>query len=127
MIRIASLAAAALVLGSAGAASAQDAAAGEKLFRQCKACHVIDKEQNRVGPHLVGIVGRAVGAVDGYKYSNAMIEWGEGKVWDAATLKEYLENPRKVVKGTKMAYPGLKKPEDRDNMVSYLEQAGGGS
>ncbi|MEM9762188.1 MAG: cytochrome c family protein [Pseudomonadota bacterium] len=127
MIRIASLAAAALVLGSAGAASAQDAAAGEKLFRQCKACHVIDKEQNRVGPHLVGIVGRAIGAVDGYKYSNAMIEWGEGKVWDAATLKEYLENPRKVVKGTKMAYPGLKKPEDRDNMVTYLEQAGGGS
>ncbi|MEM7497580.1 MAG: cytochrome c family protein [Pseudomonadota bacterium] len=127
MIRFASLAAAALMLGSAGAASAQDAAAGEKLFRQCKACHVIDKEQNRVGPHLVGIFGREVGAVDGYKYSDAMMEWGAGKVWDDATLSEYLENPRSVVKGTKMAYPGLKKGEDRDNMIAYLKEAGGGS
>ncbi|MEO0427928.1 MAG: cytochrome c family protein [Pseudomonadota bacterium] len=126
MIRIASLVGA-LILSSISSASAQDAAAGEKLFRQCKTCHVIDKEQNRVGPHLVGIIGRAVGGVDGFKYSPAMAEWGEGKVWDEETLKAFLENPRKTVKGTKMSYAGMKKPEDRDNIISYLGQAGGGS
>ncbi|MEM6679315.1 MAG: cytochrome c family protein [Pseudomonadota bacterium] len=124
MIRfVASLA----LLSAVGAshAAAADAAAGEKIFRQCKACHVLDKEQNRVGPHLVGIVGRSVGAVDGFKYSKAMLEWGEDKAWDDATLAEYLENPRQVVKGTKMAYPGLKKDADRANLIEYLKSAAG--
>lgn len=105
-------------------AQAGDAAAGEAVFRACRSCHVVDKEQNRVGPHLVGIVGRAVGAVEGFRYSDAMLTWGEGKVWDAATLDAYLENPRDVVKGTRMAYPGLRDAEDRANIIAYLEGAG---
>ncbi|MEO0823427.1 MAG: cytochrome c family protein [Pseudomonadota bacterium] len=118
------IAAAVLAAGFSGSALAQDAAAGEKVFRKCKACHVVDKEQNRVGPHLVGIVGRPVGAVEGYKYSKAMTAWGEGKAWDAETLASYLEAPKKVVKGTKMAFAGLKKEADRANVIAYLESAG---
>ncbi|MEL6336592.1 MAG: cytochrome c family protein [Pseudomonadota bacterium] len=124
MKRLAILGALALMVTASGAAQAADAAAGEKVYRACRACHVIDKEQNRVGPHLVGIVGRPVAAIEGFRYSNGMVEWGEGKVWDAATLDLYLENPRGVVKGTKMAYPGLKKAEDRANIIAYLEGAG---
>jgi len=110
--------------GAATVAQAADAANGEKVFRKCKACHVVDKEQNRVGPHLVGVVGREVASVDGFRYSDAMVEWGAGKVWDAATLDEYLADPRGVVKGTKMAFPGLKKETDRADVIAYLEGAG---
>lgn len=64
-----------------------DPAAGEKTFKKCKACHVVDSDKNRVGPSLKGVVGRAAGAVDGYKYSKAMVDFGKGgAVWDDATL-----------------------------------------
>ena len=67
-----------IAMGASSAAQAQDAAAGEKVFARCKACHVVDGEQNKVGPHLSGIVGRKVAAVEGYKYSSAMTEGGRG-------------------------------------------------
>ena len=77
------------VVGLAGPALAEgDAAAGEKVFRKCKACHVADKEQNRVGPHLVDIIGRVSGSVDGFKYSDAMK--GAEITWDDTTIAEYL-------------------------------------
>ncbi|MEO0761761.1 MAG: cytochrome c family protein, partial [Pseudomonadota bacterium] len=81
-------------------------------------------EQNRVGPHLVGIVGRPVGSIDGYKYSSAMTGWGEGKTWTVEQLTEYLADPKGVVPGTKMAYRGVKKEADLANLIAYLEAPG---
>ncbi|WP_322096954.1 cytochrome c family protein [Pelagibius sp.] len=100
-----------------------DAANGEKVFRKCKACHAVEEGKNKVGPSLYNIVDRAVGTVEGYKYSKAMIAYGEGgAVWDAETLGAYLEAPRKAVKGTKMAFAGLRKPEERADVIAYLLQ-----
>lgn len=109
----------------AGAAQAQDAAEGEKVFRKCRACHVIEDGKNRVGPHLYQVFGREVAAVDGFRYSSAMEAWGEGKVWDDALMAEYLEKPRSVVKGTKMAFAGLRKAEDIANVIAYIKAESG--
>lgn len=111
---------AALVL-TAGGVQAADAAKGEKVFRKCKACHKVEAGKNGVGPTLAGIVGRPVASVDGYKYSSAMTEFGAGKTWSADELNAYLENPRKHVKGTKMAFAGLKKEDQRADVIAYLE------
>ncbi len=113
------LAAAAL---AASPAVAADAANGEKVFRQCQACHVVDKEQNRVGPHLVGIIGRPAGAAQGFKYSPAMAN--SGITWTADTIAAYLADPRGYVNGNRMAFAGLKKPEDIADVIAYLENAG---
>ncbi len=99
-----------------------DAAAGQKVFNQCKACHDIEKGVNKVGPTLKGVVGRKAASVPDYKYSAAMIKKGEeGVVWDEATLTAYLPNPKAYVPGTKMAFGGLKKPEDVTNLIAYLK------
>ena len=116
-------AAAALVLAVwQGAAAAQDTAAGEKVFAKCKACHAVGEgAKNKVGPELNGIVGRAAGSLPDYKYSKAMEGKGaEGLIWDEASLAAYLADPRGFVKGTKMAFAGLKKPEDLENIIAYL-------
>ena len=99
-----------------------DVAEGEKVFRKCAACHTVEEAKNKVGPTLIGVIGRQPGTVGDFKYSKGMVEFGEGKVWDDALLAEYLENPRKVVKGTRMAFAGLKKPEERANVIAYLKQ-----
>ena len=114
--------AALVVVASGGAGLAGDPAAGEKVFARCKACHAVGPEaKNKVGPVLNGVVGRHAGAVEGYKYSKAMAAKGaEGLVWDDAALAAYLANPRGFVKGTKMAFAGLKKEEDVDNIIAYL-------
>jgi cytochrome c len=96
-----------------------DAAAGEKTFAQCKACHVTQKGVNRVGPSLHGVVGRKAGTVAGFKYSKANA--GSGLTWDEANLFKYLEAPMKFMPGTKMAFGGLKKPQDRANVIAYLK------
>ncbi|OQM73546.1 MFS transporter [Pseudaminobacter manganicus] len=108
---------------SASVAQGQDATAGEKLFSRCKACHAIGEgAKNRVGPELNGLVGRKAGTVAGYRYSSAMTEAGEGGlVWDEASLRSFLGNPRAFVKGTKMAFPGFKKEGDLANIVAYLK------
>jgi cytochrome c len=112
-----------IVVLSAGQSLAQDAAAGEKVFAKCKACHVADEDKNKIGPTLKGVIGRTVGTLEGYKYSPAMVEAGKGgMVWDDATLTGYLKAPKEVVKGTKMAFPGLKKDEDLANVIAYLKQ-----
>ena len=101
-----------------------DAANGEKIFKRCAACHVLDDKTNRVGPHLGGVVGRTAGTVEGFKYSDAMIEKGkEGLVWNADTLNSYLEDPKAFVPKNKMAFPGLKKPDERADVIAYLETA----
>ncbi|MER8639865.1 cytochrome c family protein [Mesorhizobium sp. M0018] len=102
---------------------AQDAAAGEKVFAKCKVCHVADKDQNKVGPSLNGVIGRTAGTHPGFSYSKAMTEAGKSGVkWDEATLTTYLRDPRAMVKGTKMAFVGLKKDEDIANVIAYLKQ-----
>jgi cytochrome c len=112
-----------IVALSAGQSAAQDAAAGEKVFAKCKACHVIDQDQNKVGPSLKGVVGRTAGTHPGFKYSTGMVEAGKaGLVWDDAKLTEYLRAPREMIKGGKMAFPGLKKDEDLANVIAYLKQ-----
>ncbi|MCV0396284.1 MAG: c-type cytochrome [Rhizobiaceae bacterium] len=110
------------LLAATSSAGAQDAAAGEKVFARCKACHAVGEgAANRVGPHLNGVVGRAAGAIEGYKYSPAMTEKaGEGLVWDEPSLTRYLENPRGFLKGTKMAFAGLKKPQEIADIIAYL-------
>ena len=109
----------------AGPAFAEgDAAKGEKVFRKCKACHAVEEGKNKVGPSLHNIVGRSVGTVEGFKYSKAMQEYGAGgAVWDEATLSAFLEKPKDVVAKTKMAFVGLKKESDRDDVIAYLKQA----
>jgi len=103
-------------------ALAQDAASGEKVFRKCQACHVADEETNKVGPHLFKVIGRTPGSLEDFKYSNAMKEYGEGKVWDDETLGAYLAAPRKEVKGTRMAFAGLRKDEEIADVIAYLSQ-----
>jgi cytochrome c len=100
-------------------ALAEDVAKGEKVFKRCKACHYADKEKNKTGPYLVDVIGRKAGSIDGYKYSKAMRE--SQLVWDEATLTAYLKAPKKFLKGTKMAFAGLKKEADIKNVIAYLK------
>ena len=120
---------AALPAVTLSAAQAQDAAAGEKVFRKCKACHAVGEGAgNKVGPHLNDLIGRTAGTIDGFKYSKAMQEAGEGGlVWNDESIDTYLVNPKDMVKGTKMAFAGLKKDEDRANVVAYLKTFSAGS
>ena len=106
----------------AGQAAAQDAAAGEKVFAKCKACHNVSDEKNKVGPSLHGVLGRTAGTFDGYKYSAAMVDAGKGGlVWDDETLTKYLHDPKGMVKGTKMAFAGLKDDADLANVIAYIK------
>ena len=99
---------------------AGDIDAGAKVFKKCKACHWANKEKNKTGPHLVGIIGRTAGSLESYKkYSKAMK--ASGIVWDETTLTDYLRAPKKYLKGTKMAFAGLKKDADIENFIAYLK------
>ena len=99
-----------------------DAVAGKIVFKKCMACHSADKEQNRVGPHQVGIVGRKAGAVEGFKYSDAMIAKGaEGLIWDEANLSAYMKDPKGFVPGNKMAFSGLKDDKQIADVIAYLK------
>ena len=102
-----------------GLAQDGDPAAGEKVFRQCQACHVIDAEQNRVGPHLVGIIGRPAGSVESFNYSDAMAN--SGIVWDETTIAEYLANPRSYVDGNRMAFAGLRNEQQIADVIAYIQ------
>ena len=105
-----------IVGGSAGAA---DADAGKKVFTKCSACHAVEAGKNKVGPSLFGIVGKKAGSDPTYKYSDNMKN--SGLTWDEKTLNTYLEKPQEMVKGSKMAFAGLKDPTDRANVIAYLQ------
>lgn len=95
---------------------------GEKVFKKCKACHQVgDGAKNRSGPVLTGIVGRAAGSVEGFKYSKPLMAMAEeGLVWDAANLQEFLAKPKAFMKGTKMSFAGLKSDDDLAAITAYL-------
>ena len=103
------------------APAATAAISGEKSFAKCAACHKVEKgAPNGVGPNLHGIVGKAVASVDGFAYSAAMK--AKGGVWDEATLDAYLENPRKLVPGTKMAFAGINNADERKALIGWLAE-----
>ena len=98
-----------------------DAASGEKIFKKCAACHSIVKGgKNNIGPALYNVVGRQVGAINDYKYSKAMSNYEN--VWSFEELNGYLIKPAKWIKGTKMAFAGLRKEKDRASVIKYLNQ-----
>jgi cytochrome c len=97
--------------------AAADAAAGEKVFGKCKACHKVDGA-NGTGPHLNGVVNRARGGVEGFGYSDGMKSVTDP--WSPEALNAFLENPKGYVPGTKMSFAGLAKVEDRANVIAYL-------
>ena len=102
-------------------ALAQDAAKGEKLYKKCKACHSLEAGKKKVGPSLHGVFGQTAGTVEGFKYSSAMKD--SGIVWDEETLNTFLEKPKDMVPKTRMAFPGLKKEQDRMDLIAYLKEA----
>ncbi|WP_353476476.1 cytochrome c family protein (plasmid) [Salipiger sp. H15] len=125
--------AAGLILAlSAGMALAEgDAAKGEKIFRKCQACHMVGEgAENRVGPVLTGVVGRPIASVEGFDYSDGLkaLAAADG-TWTPEELASFLEKPKDFAKGTKMSFPGLRKEDERADVIAYLAtfSAGGGS
>jgi cytochrome c len=113
---------AAMLAGASVAHADGNAKDGATVFKKCAACHTATEAKNKVGPSLMGVVGRPIASVAGFKYSDPMKAFGEGgKVWDEATLTTYLADPKKSVPKTKMAFAGLKKPEDIANVITYLK------
>ena len=109
---------------TAGAALAEgDPAAGQKVFNKCRACHVVEQPQNRVGPTLNGVIGRPAGTVEGFNYSDAMKN--SGIVWSEETIAEYLADPKGYVSGNRMAFAGLKKDEEIVDVIAYIKENGG--
>jgi cytochrome c len=114
-------AAAVLLVAAPASALAQDAAAGEKTFAQCRACHQVGPTaKNAVGPVLNGLFGRKSGTVEGYNYSDA--NKNSGIVWDEATFADYIKDPRAKIPGTKMVYAGLKDEQRIKDLIAYLKQ-----
>jgi cytochrome c len=100
-----------------------DAGKGERVFSKCKACHALEDGANGTGPHLYAVVGREIGSVPGYGYSGALKE--QADVWTPEHLDGFLANPKGWAPGTKMGFAGLRKIEDRANLIAYLETIGG--
>ena len=96
-----------------------DAAHGEKVFKKCSACHmIVSGGKNMIGPNLWGVIGRTAGAVSDYKYSKAMVAYG--KEWTFEEMNSYLIKPQAYIKGTKMAFAGLRKEKDRASVILYM-------
>lgn len=112
---------AAFALGSAAAHAEGDAAQGEKVFNKCKACHALEAGKNKIGPTLHGVIGREAGTVEGFKYSDAMKN--AGVTWDEESLDQYLADPKGFIPGNKMVFVGLKKEDQRADVIAYLKEA----
>ncbi len=117
--------AAGMALGAAAPAQAQalpkgNAAKGKTLFSQCQVCHSVEAGKNGVGPSLKGVVGRKAASIDGFNYSPAMKK--SNLTWTPATISDFLTAPMKKVSGTRMASPPMTKPQDRADVIAYLQQ-----
>ena len=109
------------VVNIAALLSTGDLAHGEKVFKKCAACHSIESGGgNKIGPALYNVVGRKIGGMDNYKYSKALAAYG--KEWNFEELNGFLIKPAKWIKGTKMAYAGLRKEKDRASVIKYLNK-----
>jgi cytochrome c len=104
---------------ASGAVSAGDPAAGEKQFKaKCAVCHTVEQGKNKIGPSLFGIVGRKSSSIEGFKYSAA--NKAADLTWDEPTLDKYLTDPKALVKGTIMTFPGIKNDTERADVIAYL-------
>ena len=112
----------ALFPGHAGAQEG-DATAGATVFKKCATCHVVESDTNKVGPSLNKLFGRKAGTHPDFAYSAAMKAAGEGGlIWDETVLRDYLHNPKAKVKGTKMAFVGVKDDQEITDLIAYLKQ-----
>jgi cytochrome c len=110
------------VFATAASAADGDPDAGKRVFAQCSACHTVVKDKHGLGPSLYGVVGRKAGTAEGFKnYSPAMKN--ANIVWTEENLDKYLADPKTFIPGNRMIFTGLKKPEDRANVIAYLKQA----
>lgn len=98
-----------------------DVERGAKIFKKCASCHNINKgEGAKVGPNLYGVFGRAKGSMSGFAYSDGLKT--KGGVWDRDSINQFITKPKDYISGTKMAFPGLKKPQERADVILYLEK-----
>jgi cytochrome c len=104
---------------AASSAVAADVEAGKAEFKKCTLCHTTEAGKNKVGPSLFGVVGRKSATLDNFNYSEAMKKFDH--VWDEETLDKYLADPRALVPGTRMIYPGIKDEKERQDVIAYLE------
>lgn len=120
---VVALSLATMTLLSMTAAKAQDAAAGEKSFGKCRACHQVgETAKNGVGPVLNGLFGRKSGSAEGYNYSDA--NKNSGITWDDAVFAEYIQNPKGKIPGTKMSFAGIKNEQEIKDLTAFLQQYG---
>lgn len=123
MMRVFALSATALLmsatLGTMPARADGDAEAGAKVFRKCAVCHDVRAGKNKIGPSVHGVYGRKAGEAPGYRFSPAMKK--AEFTWNEDTLNRYLENPRKMLPGTRMAFAGLRSKKERDDVIAYLK------
>ena len=116
--------AAALIMAAPAVAQEGNAEDGAEVFKKCRACHDVGPEaKNKVGPSLNEIIGRKAGTIEGFTYSEAnKSAGGKGLVWTEDVLPKYLENPLAFMPGTKMAFAGLKDPQDRKDIIAFLKK-----
>jgi cytochrome c len=121
-VKMKSLAIAGIVIvAAAGGALAQDLAAGENSFKKCLPCHSVGEDaKNKVGPVLNGLDGRKSGTIEGYNYTEA--NKNSGITWDDAQFREYIQDPRAKIKGTKMVFAGIKNENEITSLWAYLKQ-----
>lgn len=108
------------ITGADGQKMMGDPVAGEKSFAKCRACHSTAPGENKIGPTLYGVIGRLAGTVEGYNYSKPNKE--SGITWTEQEMFDYLENPKNKIPGTKMAFAGIKKPEERVDLIAWLQE-----
>jgi cytochrome c len=114
---------AALTAAMPALAPAQDLENGKAVWNKCRACHMVgESAKNLVGPVLNGLIGRKAGTVEGFNYSEA--NKNSAIVWDDATFREYIKNPKAKVPNTKMVFVGLSDPQDIEDLLAFLKQFG---
>ncbi len=114
-----------ILVAVATTARAQDAASGQRIYNQCRACHVIAKgARATLGPNLFGVIGRTAGTVEGFRFSTDMVEKGAaGLVWTEEALRGYIANPKLIVPKGSMAFAGLRSEQQVSDLISYLQKA----
>ena len=121
MVRTA-IAIAALTMTAGGASAQGEVALGEEMYKfRCAECHAVGGEGAKNGPSLNNVIGRPAASVEGFKYSDGMVEAGQaGVIWDRETLGKFITKPRSVVNGSNMSFTGLRNPDDVANVLAYL-------